>query len=88
MLVVRKNKYAELEKLRKKSNLVRLVEGMLLGAAIGLLLGFLFAPKEGDETRGLLTTKAKGWCSKCMGLFKGGCCCCAEEESDDLLEEE
>jgi gas vesicle protein len=32
--------------------------GLLVGAAIGLAIGFLFAPRPGEETRQLLKEKA------------------------------
>ena len=32
--------------------------GLLVGAALGLAIGFLFAPKSGQETRELLREKA------------------------------
>lgn len=83
MLVIRKNKYEELEKLRRKSNVVRLVEGMLIGATIGLLVGLLFAPKEGEETRGMITSKANGWKEKCKCMLWKPYCHC-----EDTLEEE
>ncbi|MFC2069243.1 YtxH domain-containing protein [Chloroflexota bacterium] len=33
--------------------------GLVVGAAIGLALGFLYAPKPGKETRALLREKAE-----------------------------
>jgi gas vesicle protein len=33
--------------------------GLLVGAALGLAIGFLFAPKSGKETRELLREKAE-----------------------------
>jgi gas vesicle protein len=33
--------------------------GLLVGAALGLAIGFLFAPRPGTETRQLLKEKAK-----------------------------
>jgi gas vesicle protein len=32
--------------------------GLIVGAAIGLAIGFLFAPRSGEETRQLLKEKA------------------------------
>ena len=32
--------------------------GLLVGAALGLAIGFLFAPRSGEETRQLLKEKA------------------------------
>ena len=34
--------------------------GLLIGAVIGLALGFLYAPQEGQETRRLFREKAAG----------------------------
>lgn len=33
--------------------------GLLLGAAVGLALGLLYAPRRGEETRALLREKAE-----------------------------
>ncbi len=33
--------------------------GVLFGAAVGFLLGVLFAPAKGDETRKVITDKSK-----------------------------
>ena len=33
--------------------------GLLVGAVLGLAIGFLFAPKPGEETRQLLKEKAE-----------------------------
>ena len=33
--------------------------GLLVGAVLGLAIGFLFAPKSGEETRQLLKDKAE-----------------------------
>jgi gas vesicle protein len=33
--------------------------GMVIGAIIGLAVGFLFAPQSGDETREMLRQKAQ-----------------------------
>ena len=35
--------------------------GFLAGAAIGVALGFLFAPRPGRETRELIREKAEDW---------------------------
>jgi gas vesicle protein len=33
--------------------------GLLVGAALGLAIGFLFAPRSGEETRRILKEKAE-----------------------------
>ncbi len=35
------------------------VIGLILGAVVGLAVGFLYAPRPGEETRELLREKAK-----------------------------
>ncbi len=34
--------------------------GLVLGAVVGLAIGFLYAPRSGQETREILQEKAKG----------------------------
>jgi len=91
MLVVRKNKYEELEKLRRKTNAIRLVEGLLLGLAIGALIAFLLTPWDGKRSRSYVKGQFGGLREKCRSLWSGcswcGCGACDEvEENEDPLE--
>ena len=87
MLVVRKNKYEELEKLRKKTNAIRLVEGLLIGLAIGALIVFLVTPWDGRHNRGFLADQFGALRERCQNLKRRCWSCCGEkEESEDPLE--
>jgi gas vesicle protein len=43
---------------RESSNSGSFLGGILLGAVVGLALGFIFAPQSGKETRAMLKEKA------------------------------
>jgi len=46
----------------------RFLGGVLLGGAIGAVLGLLFAPSEGSETRGKISEAAKSAGHKIEGV--------------------
>lgn len=90
MLVVRKNKYEELEKLRRKTNTIRLFEGILIGLAIGAVIAFLFTPWDGKHNRSYVKGQFGGLREKCRNLMSR-CSCCGDEscyEEDDLEDED
>jgi len=41
------------------TNSKKIVAGVLIGAAVGTVLGILFAPKKGVKTRALIADKAR-----------------------------
>ena len=47
----------------------QIVKGFVAGAAIGAVVGLLFAPKSGSETRQLLGNKTQGVRSKAGGYI-------------------
>ncbi len=49
MLHIR-NKYEEMEAHRRRSNLLRFLEGLVIGHLVGILIGLFIAPKSGKET--------------------------------------
>lgn len=81
MLVVRKNKYEELEKLRRKTNTIRLFEGILIGLAIGAVIAFLFTPWDGKHNRSYVKGQFGGLREKCRNLMNRCSCSCCEDES-------
>ncbi len=87
MIVVRKSKLQELERQRKRTNINMLLSGVLIGAAIGSIVALLFAPKDGAETRDLISSSAKDFSGKCKSMF-GSCCCCEDFEDDLEYDEE
>jgi gas vesicle protein len=54
------------EKKPKKMN--KLVKGMIIGGAIGSIMGMTLAPKSGKETREILHKKSSGAVG---GFFRG-----------------
>ena len=91
MLVVRRNKYEELEKLRRKTNAIRLVEGLLIGLAIGAVIAFLLTPWDGKHSRSYVKGQFDGLREKCRSLWSScsgcGCGSCEEDaENEDPLE--
>ena len=61
---------ADLQKTRKEKDMsdsssgTNFTIGFLIGAAVGLALGFLYAPKAGSETRAILKEKAEAAAEK------------------------
>lgn len=88
MLVVRKNKYEELENLRRKTNALRLLEGILIGLAIGALLALFLTPWDGQENRRYFKGQMADLKDRCRGMW-GKCCGGDEEdfEDEDVLED-
>lgn len=85
MLVIRKNKYEELEKLRRKTNAIRLVEGIVIGLAIGAVIALLLTPWDGKHSRWYAMEKFDRLRSRCRSLWGSCCgCCSAEDEEEDL----
>ena len=46
--------------------------GVILGGAIGAILGVLYAPRAGEETRVLLSEKADDYLNQGKQLYEGG----------------
>lgn len=44
--------------------------GLLVGAAAGLAVGFLYAPRPGTETRAILKDKVEDWREKASELVE------------------
>lgn len=87
MLVIRKNKYEELEKLRRKTNAIRLVEGIVIGLAIGAVIALLLTPWDGKQSRGYAAEKFEGLRARCKRLWGSCCgCCSAEVEEEEVVD--
>jgi gas vesicle protein len=54
------------------SNLNQLLMAFAAGAAIGAILGVLFAPDKGSETRGKVSDAIKGLSEDLAEKFQGG----------------
>ncbi|MGB3367427.1 MAG: YtxH domain-containing protein [Acidaminobacteraceae bacterium] len=54
-----KQKFEELERLRKVSNARNFTEGLIIGAAVGIVAGLLFAPNKGKDSRDMIVDGAK-----------------------------
>lgn len=54
-----KQKFEELERLRKVSNARNFTEGLIIGAAFGIVAGLLFAPNKGKDSRDMICDGAK-----------------------------
>jgi len=46
----------------------RIVGGLVVGALVGTVLGILFAPRSGRETRDLIKKKAKTFKDRAVGI--------------------
>lgn len=86
MLSMHRKKYEELERLRKRTNSLKFVEGLLVGTAMGLLAGLVLAPKPGRDTLDDIKDETMRLVEKGKGMMHG---CCEEDEmeDDDMLPE-
>jgi len=55
----RKKKAENDKKKSKENNVDKIIMGVIIGGAIGSVLGVSMAPKKGKETREIITNKAK-----------------------------
>ena len=82
-----KQRIEELERLKTVSNIRNFSEGILIGAALGLAAGILFAPKKGKDTREQICDGAKNRGDHIIAvvpmfdccLDDEGCCCDDED---------
>ncbi len=58
---------------KSKSKLKSLFGGILIGGAIGSILGLTLAPKKGKETREIIKNKGKQILDKSKELKKSNC---------------
>lgn len=87
MLKVYRKKVHELEQLRKVTNRKRFLEGILVGAAVGAVVGLLLAPESGKEMVGRVGKGARGLYDKCYDKLSG-CCCCGDDFESDFEDDE
>ena len=87
MLSMHRKKYEEMERLRKRTNGLKFVEGLLLGTAMGLIAGIVLAPKPGRDTLDDIKDETLRLVEKGKDMVQG-CCTEVDEESDDLPEPE
>ena len=87
MLKVYRKKVHELEQLRRHTNRKKFLEGILVGAAVGAVVGLLLAPESGKDLVGKASKGARGLMDKCTDKFKGCCCGCDDFDSDFDIDE-
>lgn len=83
MLKIHKSKLEELERLRRASNAKRFGEGLLIGAAVGIIAGVLLAPDKGEDSRNRILAEVKKIGDKTKGLIPSFDCCCGDDYYDE-----
>lgn len=87
-----KRKFEEMERLRKVSNARNFTEGLIIGASLGVALGFLFAPKKGKECREMIYDGARKIGDHVVltvpKMPKFSCCCGDDWCDDDCCDDE
>jgi len=87
MLSMHRRKFEEMDRIRKRTNGLKFMEGLLIGTAMGLLAGIVLAPKPGRDTIEDIKDETMRFVEMGKDMV-GGCCKEAEEDSDDLPEPE
>lgn len=83
MFNAHKSKFEELERLRQISNMRNFAEGLLIGASVGAIVGLLFAPKKGKDSREMICDGAKKMGDQVISVIPMFGCCCDDECYDD-----
>lgn len=73
----------ELERKRRRSNVLRFFEGILIGSAVGVLFGILFAPRPGRDTMDEWSEEARRLYEKGKSYIPVGT---QEDDLEDLPE--
>ena len=77
MLRLHKSRFEEMERMRKRSNVLKFTEGVIIGTALGVVAGILLAPDRGEDTRNRILDEMFYFADRTKSFIPG---CCREED--------